>query len=272
MGKLLACVDDASADVAAEFGYTSAQARILAYLRIHLGEIVGKDALAGVAGISAWARRVRELRVEHGWRISSDETRDDLRSGEYVLEAPEPDEDLAKAWQTAQQIRNLPGSSGKSRILALLKAVYPAAADKEQLGYVARIDSWQRRLREHAEEGWQVVSNVDDPSLAPGSYRLAALDQLPARARQAIKLRYEILARDHYTCHDCGWQPEHGGRTLQIHHTEHRSQSDPNRLVTLCDPCHAGRHALARGKTKDEVLNPGSDPNVTGRARPRRNG
>ena len=83
-----------------------ARERMLDYLRLHLGEVVIRHELAGVAGIDDWARRVRELRVEQGWRIDSNETRDDLSPGQYVLAAPEPDIELREQWRTANTIRN----------------------------------------------------------------------------------------------------------------------------------------------------------------------
>ncbi len=42
----------------------SARSRILHYLQAHEGEIVSADELTEVAGIRAWARRIRELREE----------------------------------------------------------------------------------------------------------------------------------------------------------------------------------------------------------------
>lgn len=45
--------------------------------------------------------------------------------------------------------------------------------------------------------------------------------------------------------------------TLQIHHLVFVSQggtNDPDNLITLCFDCHGGRHALARGKVADELL------------------
>ena len=43
-----------------------------------------------MAGIGEWARRVRELRAE-GYDIGSDETRRDLKPGEYLLVSIAPD-------------------------------------------------------------------------------------------------------------------------------------------------------------------------------------
>ena len=75
---------------------------------------------------------------------------------------------------------------------------------KEDLSYVAKIQEHPRRVRELNEDGWQILSNLDDPSLASGQYTLVSADQLPPRARQAIKLRFEILDRDGYRCVMCG--------------------------------------------------------------------
>ena len=59
------------------------------YFEEHVGEILTKDELREVAGISEWARRVRELRDEEGMRIRTSTDRADLKPGEYVLESLE---------------------------------------------------------------------------------------------------------------------------------------------------------------------------------------
>ncbi|MGW4442318.1 HNH endonuclease [Streptomyces sp. NPDC004682] len=244
-------------------GIASGREAILLYLLRHVGEPVPADALAGVSGVAEWARRVRELRVESGWPIESGLTRDDLDSDHYRLTADEPDEDLADRWRMAKTARNLkkPGgknAAGRARLLHYLQAISPRPADKEQLFYVANIQEWPRRLRELEEEGWQIESSVDDPSLPPGSYRLPTLDKRPPRVREAIKLRYKILDRDKRTCQDCGRTPAEGA-SLQIHHVlpVHRGgKNDEENLITLCIQCHGGRHALMGGAPKDELLNP----------------
>lgn len=49
------------------------------------------DELRQVAGgITEWARRVRELRNEEGYRILTHNDRSDLKAGQYVLENPKP--------------------------------------------------------------------------------------------------------------------------------------------------------------------------------------
>ena len=61
------------------------------YLLVTRGKIVDKEELSGVSGIYEWARRIRELRMEEGWPISSSENRSDLKPGQYVLEASAPE-------------------------------------------------------------------------------------------------------------------------------------------------------------------------------------
>lgn len=264
VGVLLAEFDKASGSVNRLLGLGGAQERLLTYLKSRVGEQVRMEELRGVAAIYEWARRIRELRVEKGWPISTNVQRPDLASGEYVLEHAQPDAQLAADWRLARDMRNLKvggkSVSGKTRGLEYLKALSPRAADKEQLTYVMKISSHARRIRELTEEGWRIVSNVDDSTLAPGSYRLESLDRRPPRVRQAIKLRHEILERDGWKCVRDGATPAKTGRTLEIHHKKfvsHGGDNDKDNLITLCHICHAGEHALARGKSKDELLNPG---------------
>lgn len=261
-GQNDAAVRRRMADIAEAIGLpASAHGRLLAYLRAHVGETVGKERLAGVAGIMEWARRVRELRVEEGWPISTDETRDDLRPGEYVLERPQPDPLLREQWQTAHAIRRQDGS-GRSRLLDFFKAQLGRPVSKEQLRYVAQIQDHPRRVRELEEEGWRIESNLDNADLRPGHYVLTSPDKGPRRARQHIKLRASIIRRDGGVCRMCN-RPGGSGRHLQVHHRRPVSQggdNDPANLVTLCDACHAGVHALARADVADEVLEPDREP------------
>lgn len=271
IGTLLAKYDSQSRRMNSALGIGGAQDRILTYLRRRVGEKVRMEELRGVAGIYEWARRVRELRVEQGWPIVTNTQRVDLKRGEYVLEASEPDETVASDWRLAKRMRNLKDDkgkalSGKARGLEYLKALSPRSADKDQLQYVMKIKSYARRLRELDEEGWQIRSNIDESSLAPGTYRLASLEMRPPRARKAIKLRYQILERDEFRCRDDGRTPNRHNVTLQVHHLKFVSQggdNSPENLITLCSDCHAGRHALAPGLALDELLEPGWSEHLT---------
>lgn len=70
----------------------SARKRIGDFLKANVGKTVTKEQLSEVAGISEWARRVRELRDEYGWKILSHHDRSSLRPGEYILESAPPDD------------------------------------------------------------------------------------------------------------------------------------------------------------------------------------
>ena len=263
LGVRLAEMRKATAEVSKIMGLGSARERILHYFLTRVGEVIQGDELAGVSGIGEWARRVRELRVEHGWPIETGVQRVGLRPDEYILTHDEQDQELANDWRLAKEIRGRK-TSGKDRLLEYLKAICPRPADQDQLSDVGKIKSWQRRMRELDEEGWEIRSNVDEPELAPGTYRLATLDMRPPRARQAIKLRYEILERDTFTCQDCGRKRGEPGVRLQVHHilpVASGGTNDPDNLITLCDADHAGRHALlGHQHSVDELLNPGAEP------------
>lgn len=182
IGNLTADFNDGVTEVDRLLGTTGGQTRILRYLQLRLGEIVTKDELSGVAGIYEWARRVRELRMDHGWAIHSAVTRNDLRVGEYILELERPDEALARNWTTARRMRNLRTVGGvappRVRLLEYLKAMYPQSADIEQLAYVAGSPSHcSRCLEELANEGWRIVTMSEDAPGTASGYRLASLER-----------------------------------------------------------------------------------------------
>ena len=238
-----------------------ARDRILRYLLLRVGEPVDKEELDGVSGIQEWARRIRELRVEQGWPISSDEDRSDLHPGQYILESDRPDGAHAGRWQLLNQIRRRPGS-GKDRIRELLVSSVGTVVTAEEIDYVAGIREAPRRIRELEEEGYQIQSIIDDGSLKPGDRRLTSPDLLPPRKREAIKERYRILDRDGRRCRDCGVNPGNG-KVLQVHHlvpVHRRGTNDDENLVTLCQFCHAGRHALDATAVADELIHPEADP------------
>lgn len=65
----------------------SARDRILAYLLKYPGVIIHGDELMVVAGISEYARRIRELRVQFGWSVLSGTTlKEMIEQGEVTLE------------------------------------------------------------------------------------------------------------------------------------------------------------------------------------------
>ena len=81
--------------------------KILKFLRQNVGQIVTGEELRYIAkGKTEWARRVRELRTEHGWPIATKNTgRPDLPIGTHMLE-----EDR----QSPAQDRNIPGPTRRA--------------------------------------------------------------------------------------------------------------------------------------------------------------
>ena len=68
-----------------------ARALLRAHFLNNLGRVMGAEELREVSGnISEWARRVRELRTEEGYQILTNNDRESLKPGEYLLENPKP--------------------------------------------------------------------------------------------------------------------------------------------------------------------------------------
>lgn len=67
-----------------------ARNKLREYFLAHVGEVLDSDTLREVAGISEWARRVRELRNEEGYQIMTDKDLSDLKPGQYILTTPTP--------------------------------------------------------------------------------------------------------------------------------------------------------------------------------------
>ena len=59
--------------------FDSGAERILAYMRLFVGQEIEGEELGVVSGISEYARRVREWRVEFGWPITH-------KGSRYILE------------------------------------------------------------------------------------------------------------------------------------------------------------------------------------------
>ncbi len=62
------------------------RARVLRFLLANLGRVVSSEQIRKVARTSEWARRLRELRDEFGYRILSHRDRRELKPGQYLLE------------------------------------------------------------------------------------------------------------------------------------------------------------------------------------------
>ena len=75
---------------------SGARSKLRIFFLRHLGEIIDSDTLRSVAGVSEWARRIRELRNEEGYQILTHNDRSDLKPGQYILENPTPQPAFAR--------------------------------------------------------------------------------------------------------------------------------------------------------------------------------
>lgn len=256
-------------------GHSSGFARILEYLRQNVGQIVPESELFVVAGIDDWARRLRELRVEHGWPIYSGVTfrqlaAEDpeqlasieeylgfsvakLRPEEYVLLENSPDAHAAAHWKLLKSLRNSKASL-QDRMLSLLRQSVGQPITGEQFRYIAgKANEWPRRLRElRTEEGWPVQTRMQGrPDLPVGSYVLVEDRQAEPHDRKiSDPVRSAVLERDKFSCRHCGWSldtrhPDGPKQFLELHHVHEHALGGANtveNLVTLCNVDHKAVH------------------------------
>lgn len=246
-----------------------ARDRILEYLKRFPQQVIPGDEIKVVAGISEWARRVRELRKKFGWAIVTGMTAkemaeegefpledvdvDELSPSDYILLSTEQDKEAAHRWNVANTIRNRSDWSMRKRLLEFLRENVGDRVSGEELSYVADGSTWARRIRELRNlEGWPITTHYSGrPDLPPGVYVLEKDEQLPAHDRKVSeRVRRKVLQDDNYTCQDCGWEHDDWNpsdpRHLEVHHREHVAEggsNDPENLVTLCNICHDERHA-----------------------------
>jgi len=250
---------------------TAARDRILFYLLKYSVEVINGDELLVVGGIGEWARRVRELRVQFGWKIASGTTvKEMLAEGEldpalngqdvssmkpddYILLSPTQDRDAAHRWNVANSIRK-ERSAVVDKILKYFRANVGQSISGEELRYVAKDKTeWARRVRElRTEQGWPIHSKMSGrPDLEVGEYVLEADRQAFVHDRQIPDaVRREVLRRDLYKCTNCGWSQKEWNsadpRFLELHHKQHHIEKGSNEaenLRTLCNVCHDKEHA-----------------------------
>jgi len=248
---------------------SNARARILAYLKEYPMTVINGQELEVVGGISEWARRLRELRVEFGWSIISGKTAREMqqegeleaedvdaaamKTDDYVLLSVEQDREAALRWNEANEIRKS-GVAVRDRILAYLRCNVGRPVTGEELRYVANDKTeWARRVRElRTEQGWPVLTKTSgNPALPVGVYVLEEDRQAPEHDRVIPDpVRRQVLRRDRHTCTECGWSHSEWNRSdprhLELHHVRHHADHGENiaeNLVTLCTACHDGIHS-----------------------------
>lgn len=170
----------------------SGRARLLAYLRNQSGRIVHTDELLIVAGISDYARRIRELRANYGWPIISGMAVRDMRNDagvprghdrrqqigkmapdEYLLIEDVCDPDAVRRWQEAPKIRD-DAPDIKAAILAYLRRAPGKRVTAEELRYVAgNSGTWPSAVRSLCGEGWAIASKGNNnPNMPWGVFTL----------------------------------------------------------------------------------------------------
>lgn len=264
-----------------EEGCNSARDRILAYLLKYPRVVIHGDELMVVAGISEYARRIRELRVQFGWSVLSGTTLKEmieqdemtleelqartmtvLKTDVYALMTTEQDREAALRWNEANVLRRSKLST-KDKILSYLRKNVGRPVTGEELRYLANDSKeWARRTRElRTEEGWPIATrNSGRPELDVGAYLLEEDRQAEVHDRKIPDpVRVAVLERDHHACRNCGWsharQTANDPRTfLELHHIEHHADGGENtldNLITLCNVCHDDVH---RRKVSGDAL------------------
>jgi hypothetical protein len=254
----------------------SARERILRYFCEYPFTVIRGEELLVISGIQEYARRVRELRVQFGWRIvsgtvakqMSDEGElvikglDFLNMGvdDYILIDTVEDKESAHRWNVAHEIRRLK-SGVREKILRYFRENTGIGIAGEELKYVAGdVSEWARRVRElRSEHGWPIVTKqTGRPDLAVGVYVLESDRRAPAHDRKIPdEVRRNILRRDGYKCSKCGWSHKDWNRSdprhLELHHTKAHVEggaNSENNLKVLCTICHDSVH---RSQHKDKL-------------------
>ncbi|MBK0032094.1 HNH endonuclease [Erwinia sp. S43] len=253
-------------------GCNSARERILAYLMKYPREIIHGDELMIVAGISEYARRIRELRVEFGWSVLSGNTLKEmieqqeisiedlnvsdiscLKTDIYALMSSEQDREAALRWNEVNELRRTKVST-KEKILTYLRKNVGRPVTGEELRYLANDSKeWARRTRElRTEDGWPIATkNSGRPELNVGAYLLEEDRQAEVHDRKIPDpVRVKVLERDRHACRICQWShirkiPGDPRTFLELHHIEHHADGGENvlgNLITLCNVCHDDVH------------------------------
>ncbi|HPQ69215.1 MAG TPA: HNH endonuclease [bacterium] len=255
----------------------AAKKRMLHYFKCYPRLIIKSEELMIIAGISEWARRIRELRNEDGWQIVTGITLKEmaiqgdakfadgiinkLSKNNYMLLDEECDRDAAHRWHLANTIRR-EGISIKKRLLKFLVENVGRKVTADELRYVSRnATEWARRIRElRTEEGWPIVTKYSGrPDLPVGVYLLEKNRQSHIHDRKIDDtVRMEVLERDEYRCQKCGWNynkwNQADPRHLELHHIKPHVEGGKNsadNLVTLCFRCHDQVHSELKKKNKD---------------------
>ena len=137
----------------------------------------------------------------------------------------------------------------------------------DEIEYVALTREGDRCIRELRDRrGMPINSQIDEPQLGPGEYRLVSVDAAdrldPRQALYPEGLRQRVFQRDRYTCSKCGRSRESAlaagdaGFYLEVHPV-HPVVGAPDEFVSdgvepddLVTWCRRDRPAPARGTSR----------------------
>lgn len=240
----------------------SARERIRLYLVEHVRVIIRAAELEVVSGISDYGRRVRELRVQDGYKILTGHSNDpelgvNIGPSEYILLEADPDVTAARRWHIANRIRRETQGGSKGRLLRYLRENVGQVVTSEELAYVARASQFGRRVRElRTEEGYAVATRFTGrPDLGMGEYVLETLDRIAEAHDRRIPFGVQkvVYERAGNACELCGWTREgwtrEDPRILELHHLQQHAaggQNTPENLIALCSRCHDEVHGGRR--------------------------
>jgi hypothetical protein len=236
-----------------------ARERIRLYLRENVGVVIAAAELEVVSGISEYGRRVRELRVQDGYKILTGYSNDPeagitLRPNEYLILDTEPDETAARRWHIANRIRRETRGGSKGRLLKYLLENVGQIITTEELAYVAKAKEFGRRIRElRTEEGYAISTQFTGrPDLRMGEYILESSERIaePHDRNIPFEVQRIVYERASSTCGLCGWSrarwTRDDPRILELHHITEHAEGGPNvpgNLAVLCSRCHDDVHA-----------------------------
>jgi len=236
-----------------------ARERIRLYMLNNLGLVISAAELEVVSGISEYGRRVRELRIQDGYKILTGYSNDpqvgvELKPREYILVDSEPDITAARRWHIANRIRKETSGGSKGRILRYLLENVGQVVTNEEIAYVAKAKEFGRRVRElRTEEGFAVATQFTGrPDLKMGEYVLESAERRSEQHDRNIPfdVQKEVYERDRSTCRLDGWNRKKWSREdpriLELHHIQEHvagGHNIPDNLVVLCSKCHDDIHA-----------------------------
>jgi len=233
--------------------------RLRLYLTKYVGVILSSKELEVVSGISEYTRRIRELRVQDGYKILTGNSNDPdfgihLKPSEYILTEKKPDISAARRWHIANRIRKEKAGGSSGRILHFLKENVGQTVTSEEIAYVAKASEYGRRIRElRTEQGYLIATQFTGrPDLKMGEYVLESTKRVsePHDRKIPFEIQKAVYERDNNTCQCCGWIHDNwtksDPRILELHHLiEHvkGGKNTMNNLVVLCSKCHDKLHA-----------------------------